>query len=126
MIFQNAFNHTKEQTSKPKSLRNCAESPESQSLVLPATIHRVMIYMCERFNRTLLNMLGTLESEQKKNRKAYVEPLVHAYNCTQHDSTGFSLYYLMFGRHPSLPFDIAFGIRKEFRGSNYIKISKTC
>jgi transposase InsO family protein len=56
--------------------------------------------MCERFNQTLLNMLGTLEPEQKKNWKAYVGPLVHAYNCTQHDSTGFSPYYLMFGRNP--------------------------
>ena len=77
--------------------------------------------MCERFNRTLLNMLGTLEPEQKKNWKAYVGPLVHAYNCTQHDSTGFSPYYLMFGRNPRLPVDIVFGLRKEVKGSNYIK-----
>ena len=34
--------------------------------------------MCERFNRTLLSMLGTLDPEQKKNWKAYVNPLVHA------------------------------------------------
>jgi transposase InsO family protein len=68
--------------------------------------------MCKRFNRTLLNMLGTLEPDQKKNWKAYVRPLVHAYNCTQHDSTGFPPYYLMFGRNPRLPVDIVFGLRK--------------
>jgi hypothetical protein len=28
--------------------------------------------MCERFNRTLLNMLGSLESHQKQNWKAYL------------------------------------------------------
>jgi hypothetical protein len=77
--------------------------------------------MCERFNCTLLHMLGTLEPEQKKNWKAYVGPLVHAYNCTQHDSTGFSQYYMMFGRNPRLPVDIVFGLRKEVKGSNYIK-----
>lgn len=77
--------------------------------------------MCKRFNRTLLNMLGTLEPEQKKNWKTYIGPLVHAYNCTQHDSTGFSPYYLMFGRNPRLPVDIVFSLRKEVKGSNYIK-----
>jgi transposase InsO family protein len=28
--------------------------------------------MCERFNRTTLNMLGSLESDQKQNWKAYL------------------------------------------------------
>ena len=63
----------------------------------------------------------TLEPEQKKNWKAYVGPLVHAYNCTQHDYTGFSPYYMMFGRNPRLPVDIVFDLRKEVKGSNYIK-----
>ena len=72
--------------------------------------------MCERFNHTLLNMLGTLEAEQKNNWKTYVGPLVCAYNCTRHDSTGFSPYYLMFGRNPRLPVDIVFGLRKEVKG----------
>ena len=34
--------------------------------------------MTERFNRTLLSMLGTLEDEQKEDWKSYVAPLVHA------------------------------------------------
>lgn len=64
----------------------------------------------ERFNRTLLNMLGTLEAKQKTKWKEYVKPLVHAYNCTRNDVTGFTPYELMFGRSPRLPVDLAFGL----------------
>ena len=41
--------------------------------------------MTERFNQTLLNMLGTLEDDQKQDWKSFVAPLVHAYNATKHD-----------------------------------------
>lgn len=64
----------------------------------------------EQFNRTLLNMLGTLEAKQKSKWKDYVKPLVHAYNCTCNDTTGFTPYELMFGRSPRLPVDLAFGL----------------
>ncbi|XP_024120881.1 uncharacterized protein K02A2.6 [Oryzias melastigma] len=64
----------------------------------------------ERFNRTLLSMLGTLEPEQKRRWKEYVKPLVHAYNCTRNEVTGYTPYELMFGRSPRLPVDIAFGL----------------
>ena len=66
--------------------------------------------MTERFNRSLLDMLGTLEPQQKPSWKPHVAPLVHAYNCTRHESTNQSPYYLMFGREPRLPIDLAFGI----------------
>ena len=69
--------------------------------------------MTERFNRTLLNMLGTLNPKQKLNWKSYVATLVHSYNCIKHESTGQSPYFLMFGREPNLPIDIAFGLVKE-------------
>lgn len=64
----------------------------------------------ERFNRTLLAMLGTLDAVQKQHWSQHITYLVHAYNCTKNDSTGYSPYHLMFGREARLPIDICFGI----------------
>jgi len=64
----------------------------------------------ERLNRTLLNMLGTLDPKDKHDWKSQIAYLVHAYNCCRHDSTGFSPYRLMFGREPRLALDIVLGI----------------
>ena len=67
--------------------------------------------MVERFNQTLLNMLGTLENHKKEDWKSYVAPLVHAYNATRHPSTGYSPHFLMFARHPRLAVDAYLGLQ---------------
>ena len=36
--------------------------------------------------------------------------LTHAYTCTRNNATGFSPYFLMYGRQPLLPIDIEFGV----------------
>ena len=66
--------------------------------------------MTERFNKTLLNMLGTLNEKQKSDWKAHVSTLTHAYNAAVHESTGFSPFFLMFGRHPRLSIDAVLGL----------------
>ena len=59
----------------------------------------------ERMNQTIINMLKTAE-RNKSNWKDHIQKLVHAYNCTAHSYTGYSPYYLLFGRTPILPIDL--------------------
>lgn len=82
----------------------------------------------ERFNRTLLQMLGTLSHKDKTHWKDFVKPLVHAYNCTKNETTGFSPYELMFGRQPRLPIDLTFGLpidSSQISHSQYVQKLKS-
>ena len=65
---------------------------------------------CERFNRTLISMIGTLPEVLKVHWQQHESTLVHAYSCNKSDATGYNPYYLMYGRHPLLPIDIEFGV----------------
>ena len=77
---------------------------------------------CERFNKILCNMLGTLSTKDKIDCKSQIEAVTHAYNCTKNASTNFCPYFLMFGRYPRLPKDVAFGLH---RTSNNVAFSKS-
>ncbi|KAL7841971.1 hypothetical protein SRHO_G00236600 [Serrasalmus rhombeus] len=81
--------------------------------------------MTERFNRTLMNLLGTLPPQSKTHWHEYIDALTHAYNCTRHDSTGYTPYYLMFGQHPRLPIDLVFGLAPTTDYCEHSEYAKT-
>ena len=76
-----------------KKVFTCPYSPKSDAV-------------CERFNRTLIGMVGTLSKKKRAEWHKHLPYLVSVYNNTQHAATNFSPFELIFGRKSRLPVDI--------------------
>ena len=75
-------------------------------------------------NETLLQMLRVLPEKKKGRWHESVDKVLFAYNSTKHDTTGFSPYYLMFGREPILPLDLVLGINNQQRFESQHEFAK--
>ena len=62
----------------------------------------------ERVHQILQCMIGKLDPEKRKKWPAHIGLIIIAYNLTRSLVTGYSPYYLMFGRRPRLPIDLLF------------------
>ena len=65
--------------------------------------------LIERFNRTLLSMLRAAATDHPFDWEDHLRPLCMAYNSSVQATTGYSPFYLMFGRQPRMPIDIMYG-----------------
>ena len=69
-------------------------------------------------------MLRTLPESQKQKWKDSLNKVVHAYNSSRNDATGFSPFYLLFGRSPRLPVDLMFGLLREDTRMNHTEYTE--
>ena len=62
----------------------------------------------ERMNQTIICMIGKLEEDKKAYWSEHLPELLMAYNAMRSAVTGYSPYYLLFGRRPRIPVDYLF------------------
>ena len=78
--------------------------------------------LVERFNRTLLNMLSTVVGDLHSTWDQHLRAICMAYNTSVQPSTGYSPFFLMFGRQPRLPIDLGYQTQTEqpLSTNNYV------
>ena len=62
----------------------------------------------ERMNQTIIRMIGKLVEDKKAHWSEHLPELLSAYNGTRSAVTGYSPYYLLFGRKNRMPVDCLF------------------
>ena len=65
--------------------------------------------LVERFNRTMLAMLATCAKDNPLDWESYIRKVCMAYNTSVQASTGYTPFFLMFGRQARIPVDVMYG-----------------
>lgn len=61
--------------------------------------------LCERFNKTLADILSKYVSANHRDWDQFLPYACFAYNSSVHETTGYSPFFLLYGREPTLPID---------------------
>ena len=69
--------------------------------------------LVERYNRTLLDMLATTTQTHPFDWEDQLPKVCMAYNTSVHASTGYTPFFLMFGRQARMPIDLMYGMGNE-------------
>ena len=74
-------------------------------------------------NQTIICMIGKLEEDRKACWSEHLPELLLAYNATCSAVTGYSPYYLLFGRRPRIPVDYLFPTLRDSPHQTKMKVS---
>ena len=77
----------------------------------------------ERMNQTIICMIGKLEEDRKACWSEHLPELLMAYNATHSPVTGYSPYYLLFGRRPRIPVDYLFPTLRDSPHQTKMEVS---
>ena len=77
----------------------------------------------EHMNQTIISMIGKLEEDRKACWSEHLPELLMAYNATCSAVTGYSHYYLLFGRRPRIPVDYLFPTLRDSPHQTKMEVS---
>ena len=77
----------------------------------------------ERMNRTIIRMISKLEEDKKACWSEHLPELLFAYNTTCSTVTGYSPYYLLFGRRSRIPVDYLFPTLRDSPHQTKMEVS---
>ena len=77
----------------------------------------------EHMNHTIIRMIGKLEEDRKACWSEHLPELLLAYNATRSAVTGYSPYYLLFGRRPRIPVDYLFPTLRDSPHQTKMEVS---
>ena len=77
----------------------------------------------EHMNQTIICMIGNLEEDKKACWSKHLPELLLAYNATCSTVTGYSPYYLLFGRRPRIPVDYLFPTLRDSPHQTKMEVS---
>ena len=77
----------------------------------------------ERMNQTIIRMIGKLEQDKKAHWSEHLPEMLAAYNGTRSVVTGYSPYFLLFGRKARMPVDYLFPTLRDSPHQTKMEVS---